>query len=97
MTRKNPFGMYVVALLLFLCGAGYLVYTGLTENTVYFLNVSEALAAPADRLGSVRLFGTVAAADITSPAHGLGVSFTLEDKEGLEAFARILETSCLWD
>ncbi len=32
--------------------------------------------------------------DIDSPELN---HFTLEDKEGLEAFAKILETSCLWD
>ena len=89
MSRKKSTGMYLAALLLFLGGASYLVYTGLAENTVYFLNVSEALAAPADKLGSVRLFGTVAPADIAPAAQGPGVSFTLEDKDNAAQTLRV--------
>ena len=60
MSKQSGKGMYLVALLLFLGGVGYLSYTGFSENSVYFLNVSEALAAPADQLKAARLFGTVA-------------------------------------
>ena len=81
MARKKSASMYVVALLLFLGGAGYLVYSGLTENSVYFLNVGEALAAPQDKLKAARLFGTVAAQDITPANAGPGVTFRLEDKD----------------
>ena len=45
MPRKKNTCMYLVAALLFLGGLGYLVFSGLSENTVYFLNVSEARAA----------------------------------------------------
>ena len=47
MPRKKNTCMYLVAALLFLGGLGYLVFSGLSENTVYFLNVSEARAATA--------------------------------------------------
>ena len=50
MPRKKNTCMYLVAALLFLGGLGYLVFSGLSENTVYFLNVSEARAATADKL-----------------------------------------------
>ncbi|MFR0873865.1 MAG: cytochrome c maturation protein CcmE [Bilophila wadsworthia] len=40
-------------------GVGYLAYSGFSENSVYFLNVSEALY-PSDKLKAARLFGTVA-------------------------------------
>ena len=60
MPRKKNTCMYLVAALLFLGGLGYLVFSGLSENTVYFLNVSEARAATADKLQAARLFGTVA-------------------------------------
>ena len=54
MPRKKNTCMYLVAALLFLGGLGYLVFSGLSENTVYFLNVSEARAATADKLQAAR-------------------------------------------
>ena len=74
MPRKKNTCMYLVAALLFLGGLGYLVFSGLSENTVYFLNVSEARAATADKLQAARLFGTVA-------PDGPGASFLLQDKD----------------
>lgn len=81
MAQKKSARMYVVALLLFLSGAGYLAYSGLSENSVYFLNVGEALAAPQEKLKAARLFGTVAAKNLIPAAQGPGVSFRLEDKD----------------
>ena len=81
MSKQSGKGMYLVALLLFLGGVGYLTYTGFSENSVYFLNVSEALAAPADQLKAARLFGTVAEDGLTPAEDGLGVRFKLEDKD----------------
>ena len=89
MTRKNSLNMYIIALVLFLGGAGYLVYSGFSENTVYFLNVSEALASPQEKLQTVRLFGTVAADDITPASEGPGVSFSLEDKDNARQTLRV--------
>jgi len=80
MPRKNQKKMYIAAFALFLSGVGYLMYAGLTENSVYFLNVSEALSAPQEKLAAVRLFGTVAERDL-APLNGApGVHFRLEDK-----------------
>ncbi len=79
MKQKKSTPMYIVALLLFLSGAGYLVYSGLTENSVYFLNVSEALAVENDKLKAARLFGTVAAEDLQHMEQGPGVVFRLVD------------------
>jgi len=73
-------GVYAVAAVLFLGGLGGLIYSGLDEGAVYFLNVSEALAMTPDKLGQVRLFGTVAE-DGLATAGGLGVSFKLIDKD----------------
>lgn len=81
MAQRSGKHLYLVALALFLAGVGYLTYTGLTENSVYFLNVSEALAAPADRLKSARLFGTVAEEGLTRADDGLSLRFRLEDKD----------------
>ena len=81
MSRKSGKSMYLVALFLFLGGVGYLAYSGFSENSVYFLNVSEALATPTEKLKAARLFGTVAADGIAVPESGRGVRFKLEDKD----------------
>ena len=81
MIRKNQKNLYIAALFLFLSAVGYLMYSGLTENSVYFLNVSEALTAPQEKLTAVRLFGTVAERDLAPQDGPLGVSFRLEDKD----------------
>ena len=54
MAKKSGKNVYLVALLLFLGGVGYLAYSGFSENSVYFLNVSEALATPSDKLKAGR-------------------------------------------
>lgn len=81
MAKKNNAPVYLVALVLFLGGLGYLLYSGLGENTSYFLNVSEALAMKPADLTKARLFGTVAAGGITRPQDAMGVTFTLVDKD----------------
>lgn len=81
MKNKKPASLYIAALLLFLSGVGYLVYSGLSENSVYFLNVSEALASPQEKLKAARLFGTVAEQGIQAPDSGPGVTFRMEDKD----------------
>lgn len=79
MAKKNGKSVYIAALFLFLGGLGYLLFTGFSQNSVYFLEVSEALAMTPDQLGSARLFGTVKAGEIKRHEEGLGVSFMLED------------------
>jgi len=74
-------GVYVAAMVLFLGGLGWLVTSGLDEGSVYFLNVREALAMKPEQLGQARLFGTVAEQGIEPAAGGLGVRFTLIDKD----------------
>ena len=76
MAKKSGKNVYLVALLLFLGGVGYLAYSGFSENSVYFLNVSEALATPSDRL-----FGTVAEDGLSRSETGRDVKFRLEDQE----------------
>ena len=58
-----------------------MVFSGLSENTVYFLNVSEARAATADKLQAARLFGTVAPDNLLKNVDGPGASFLLQDKD----------------
>lgn len=81
MARKKSLSVYIMALLLFVGGVGYMVWSGLSANSVYFLNVSEALAMPSPELQAARLFGTVAEGDIARPDNGLGVRFRLQDAE----------------
>lgn len=81
MARKNTTAIYALAGLLFLGGIGWLVYSGFSENSIYFLNVSEAKAATVENLRAARLFGTVAPEGISSPQDGPGVSFLLVDKD----------------
>ncbi len=76
--RKKPVSLYIIAAAFFVCGMGYLVWQGVASNSVYFLNVSEALAMPSGELNAARLFGTVAEGE-TRMENGLGVRFFLED------------------
>ena len=75
MAKKSGKNVYLVALLLFLGGVGYLAYSGFSENSVYFLNVSEALATPSDKLKAARLFGTVAEDGLSRSETGRDVKF----------------------
>lgn len=88
MAQKKNTPLYLAALLLFLGGLGFLVYSGLAENSTYFLNVSEALAAP-DKARSARLFGTVAAQGLQPAAGGAGVAFLLEDQTDKSLSVRV--------
>lgn len=81
MATKGGKGIYIAALVLFLGGVGYLVASGVTKDSVYFLNVGEALATDASELKQARLFGNVAGEGIESVQPGPGVSFVLLDKE----------------
>jgi cytochrome c-type biogenesis protein CcmE len=81
MAKKGNTPVYLVALVLFLSGLGYLLYSGLGESTTYFLNVSEALAMKPTSLAKARPFGTVAAEGLTRPEDNLGVHFVLVDKD----------------
>jgi len=65
MTGKNNSKlMYVFAFLLIFSGVGYLMVTSLTQNSTYFLEVSEALAMDVNNLERARLFGMVGSSDL---------------------------------
>jgi len=81
MAGSGKKGIVVAAVVLFLGGLGWLVYSGLNEGSVYFLNVREALATAPAKLTQARLFGTVAPEDVTKAPGGLGVNFRLADKD----------------
>lgn len=56
-------------------------FSGLSQNSVYFLNVSEALAMPAEKLTQARLFGSVSEKDLVHDPSAMGVSFFVQDKD----------------
>ena len=78
MKAKKNAVVYILAFLFFAGGVSFLAWTAFFENSVYHLNVSEALALPAEQMKSARLFG-VAGDDIVKPDNGLGATFTLHD------------------
>jgi len=80
-TAKNQKWVYLAAILLVATGVGYLIFSGLSKNSVYFLNVGEALAMPPGELSQARLFGTVSAEDIDRDPSALGVAFHVLDKD----------------
>ncbi|MBI9111585.1 cytochrome c maturation protein CcmE [Maridesulfovibrio ferrireducens] len=90
MAKKSGKGVYIVALLLFLGGLGWLVYSGLSQDSVYFLNVSEALAMDESELGQSRLFGKVGPQNIEITNGGLGVTFDLTDQKNLDQSIRVV-------
>lgn len=76
--KKNT-RIYIAAFLLFAGAMGYLCFTALSENSVYFLNVAEAKASTPDKLQQARLFGIVDHDDLNKAMNSL--SFNLKDKE----------------
>ena len=78
--KKKNLSIYLLAFALFAGGVGFMMYSALSENCTYHLNVSEAVKVPSEKLKSARLFG-VAEGDIVKPANGLGASFTMHDLE----------------
>jgi len=88
-TAKNQKWVYLAAVLLVGAGVGYLLFSGLSQNSVYFLNVSEALAMPVDKLAQARLFGTVSENDIDRDPSALGVAFYVQDKDNPQQTIRV--------
>lgn len=78
--RKNTH-IYLVALVFFAVGTGFLVYQGLAEGSSYHLDVAEALTMPENELKSVRVFGTVGPEGITHAGDSPGVRFLLLDRQ----------------
>ena len=72
---------YGIAFALLLGGVGYLIISGLSTNSVYFLNVSEALAKGLQADEQARLFGTVDPENLDRKQGMTGIHFSLADKE----------------
>ncbi|MBO4335946.1 MAG: cytochrome c maturation protein CcmE [Desulfovibrio sp.] len=79
--KKNTLPLYILAFFLFLGGVSWLIYSGVRSSSVYFLNVSEALAASPEKVQSIRLFGTVAERNLVRDPHSLHLTFLLEDRD----------------
>ncbi|MBF0481672.1 MAG: cytochrome c maturation protein CcmE [Desulfovibrionaceae bacterium] len=80
MAQSNKY-VYLAAGLLLALGLGYLVFSGLSQDSVYFLNVGEALAMKPGAVSQARLFGTVGGQDLALAPDALGVAFSLCDKD----------------
>jgi len=78
---KSP---YVVAAFLFVVGIGYMVWSGVSQSSVYFLNVSEALAMSSEEFKSARLFGKVGAEGLVRTQDGTSLTFILHDADQSE-------------
>ncbi len=81
--------VYIAAFLLFAAGMGYLLFTGISQDSVYFLNVAEALAMEPEQRSQARLFGTVGQERIERKSGALGVEFDLQDKENTQEAIRV--------
>lgn len=77
--KKNSASIYIIAFVFFAAALGYLCFTGFSDNSVYFLNVSEAHAASPDKLRQARLFGLVSGDNMNKKINSL--SFHLVDKD----------------
>ena len=80
MAKSSSKTVYFVALFLFLGGLGYLIFSGLTEDSVYFLNVAEVTAAERAEGKKSRLFGKVSPENLEIVEGKLGANFDLIDK-----------------
>lgn len=89
MSTSSNKAVYAVALVLFLGGLSYLIFSGLTEDTVYFLNVSEALAEDRTQIKQARLFGKVSPENLVIIEGKLGASFDLIDKMEADKSLRV--------
>lgn len=81
MAKKSNKKVYFSAFVLLLGALGFLLFSGLSQNSVYFMEVSEALAMPPQDIGSARLFGTVDGDNIQRLEARPGVTFRLLDSQ----------------
>jgi len=88
MARKSK-STYIVAVTLFVIGIGYMVWSGISQNGVYFLNVSEALAMDNKDLGAARLFGTVSKNNLLYAEDGRSIEFRLIDAQSASSFITV--------
>lgn len=73
--------IYIFAFCLLLAGLGYLVFTSVQKESMYFLDVSEALAKQPHKVQKARLFGQVAPDGVWEEESSGQAAFLLTDKE----------------
>lgn len=95
--KRSQKGILIAALVLVVAGAAVLVFSGVKQSSVYFLEVSEALAMGTENLNQARLFGIVGGSDIQRPDSALGVRFNLMDKEERQKIIRVDYTGVVPD
>ncbi|WP_027370336.1 cytochrome c maturation protein CcmE [Desulfovermiculus halophilus] len=81
--------MYIGAFALLAVGLAGLMISGVSRDSVYFLNVSEALAKGLDNLDKARLFGKVKENGLEHRKDTVGVSFLLADTENPDQAIRV--------
>ena len=81
MNKKSSKKTYIIALIFFASGLGYLAWSGFAEGRMPFVNVAEALAVPAGERSRAKLFGTVSGQGLAMKNDGLGARFQLMDKD----------------
>ncbi|MFW5730923.1 MAG: cytochrome c maturation protein CcmE [Desulfonatronovibrionaceae bacterium] len=87
--KKRSRLMYIAAFGLIFSGVAYLMVASISQNSTYFLEVSEALAVESHDLGKARLFGMVGNKDIVRDKDSLGVAFNLVDKQDKDKVIRV--------
>lgn len=80
---------FLIALILIGSGLSYLMYSGITETTVYYYTVSEILAKPELSDNNIRVSGRVKAGTIEQSA--MRAAFVVEDKEKAGEFAVVYQ------
>jgi cytochrome c-type biogenesis protein CcmE len=88
--KKGQRMMYIGAFILLGLGLAGLVASGMNKDSVYFLNVSEALAKGLDNLDKTRLFGTVKEEGLEQKDDAIGVTFLLADKKSPEQSIQVV-------
>ena len=89
--------MYILAFTLLAVGLGGLLISGVSKDSVYFLNVSEALAKGVSNLDKARLFGMVKEEGLRQKEDHLGVQFLLADKDNPDQTIQVTYRGALPD
>ncbi len=81
MAKKNKKLKPIIISVVILSVIGYLVYAGVRDTMIYYLNVSEVLANPPEvqNESTVRIGGNVAPASVTWDPKSLQLAFKIED------------------
>lgn len=77
--RQKTF--YLLGAVLLFAGLGYLLFSGFSQNRIYFLTVGEALNKGLENMGQARLFGVVSNTGLVYDAKHSVLEFHLADKD----------------